>query len=107
VARQWKKTVGGLDVLEQDARGWTGALDIAQLRTVCTLSFIESRVPVLGKELAPLGLDPGYNWRRGRPVLAAWYDRSRTNTIFTKMEADRWFGCATRPSRAMSTRSRR
>lgn len=76
-------------MLEQDARGWTGALDIAQLRTVSALSYIESRIPVLGKELGPLGLDPAHDWRLSRPNLAAWYGRTRINPIFSNIEADR------------------
>lgn len=88
IARQWKKTLSGFDVLDQDAKGWTRGLDIAQLRAVCTIIWIETRMPEIGAQLHPFGIKPDFDWRDGRPTLAAWYARWRPNPIFSKIEAD-------------------
>ncbi|MBM3503683.1 MAG: glutathione S-transferase [Alphaproteobacteria bacterium] len=70
--RQWDKVVRGLDRLERDAPGFAAALDIGQICVAGALSRLDYRVKPIGELLSPI--DPTYEWRRGRPTLARWYD---------------------------------
>jgi glutathione S-transferase len=79
VDRNWRKVSRCLDELEIDAAGY-GALTIGQVRAVGALSFLELKMPGLGKSLA--GLDPDFAWRAGRPRLAAWYERIAHEPMF-------------------------
>jgi len=71
VRRCWSKVTGILDQMEKDARTYAG-LDIAQVRGVGALSFLDLKMKQVGEDV--VGLDPGYRWREGRPRLAAWYE---------------------------------
>lgn len=79
IARSWTKVVRILDQLEHDVLRY-GRLDIAQARTVGALQFLRLKMPETGR--AAVGLDPGFDFRRGRPRLAAWLARMETNAIF-------------------------
>ena len=87
VERQWKKTLAALDQLERDALGWTGALDIAQIRAACSIRFVANNIPAHGTALGVF--DTAYDWRATRPMLAAWYARASADPIFTPIQADR------------------
>lgn len=80
IARTWSKVTRGLDQLERDAQSF-GLLTIGQVRAVGALAFLDLKMTGLGE--AVQGLDPGFAWRAGRPMLAAWYERARQNPIFS------------------------
>ncbi|MEQ8370601.1 MAG: glutathione S-transferase family protein [Alphaproteobacteria bacterium] len=82
VERAWRKVVKGLDRMEQDAAE-PGPFDAAQIFTAGAVSFVEAVAANVGKALA--GLDPAYDWRAGRPVLAAWYDQVKTRPSLRKV----------------------
>lgn len=79
VRRTWGKVLAILDGMEREANG-QGALDIAQLRAVGALSFLGLKMTQVGGQLP--GLDPAYDWRAGRPALAAWFNRVAADAIF-------------------------
>jgi glutathione S-transferase len=79
VRRTWGKVLAILDRMESEAQG-QGPLDIAQVRAVGALSFIDLKMSQVGGQLP--GLDPGCDWREGRPALAAWFTRVSTDAIF-------------------------
>ena len=81
VERQWAKMMRAFDQFERDAGGFAPQLDIAQVRLVGAIAFIEPRIEdVLGKDLE--WIDPGYEWREGRAALAAWYGKTSSDPIF-------------------------
>jgi glutathione S-transferase len=79
IARNWLKITRGLDALEQEAPGF-GALDIGQARAVGAISFIALKIPPTSA--ASPHVDPGFDWRVGRPALAAWFERLSAMEIF-------------------------
>jgi glutathione S-transferase len=79
VDRCWNKLQAMLDQMETDCR-MHDTLDIAQLRGVGALSFIDLKMAQVGEQLA--GLDPSYDWRTGRPRLAGWYVALSAEPLF-------------------------
>ncbi|HSN70489.1 MAG TPA: glutathione S-transferase N-terminal domain-containing protein [Steroidobacteraceae bacterium] len=77
--RCWGKVVRILDRMEQDVATY-GSLDIAQVRGVGALAFLDLKTSTVLESAA--GLDPTFEWRRGRPQLSAWYDRLSVDPIF-------------------------
>lgn len=71
VERQWLKIVRALDQMERDASTHRG-FHIGHICTAGGLSRLDYRVPAFGAILDDI--DPDYEWRDGRPTLAAWYD---------------------------------
>lgn len=80
VRRCWNKVMGILDQMERDAGSYVG-LDIAQMRDVGALSFLDLKMKQVGEDVVEL--DPGYRWRDGRPRLAAWYESVAGMPMFT------------------------
>jgi len=80
VQRCWRKVVGILDRMETDSPGCTGR-DIAQLRGVGALSFIDLKIRQVGGQIG--GIDPRFDWRSGRPRLAAWYESLSRDPVFS------------------------
>jgi glutathione S-transferase len=62
MAGQKKKFLQGLDALEKDAKDLSGGLTIGHITVACALGYLDFRYADLG-------------WRKGRPKLAAWYDK--------------------------------
>lgn len=77
--RTWGKVTAILDRMEAEAPG-RDALDMAQVRAVGALSFLDLKMAQVGRQLP--GLDPAYDWRRGRPRLAAWYSECASLAMF-------------------------
>jgi glutathione S-transferase len=77
--RCWNKITHVLDQIERDVPSY-GDLDIAQLRTIGALQFLELKMAQIGREAR--GLDPAYNFRQGRPALAEWFLRASGAEIF-------------------------
>lgn len=86
IARAWSKVLGILDRMERDVASH-GALCIAQLRGVGALAFLDLKIGQIGGSV--VGIDPGFEWRDGRPVLAGWYRRCARNRIFHQPLATR------------------
>lgn len=81
VSRCWSKVLGILDQMERDAPGY-GGLDIAQVRGVGALSFLDLKMGQVGEQVE--SMDPGYDWRSGRPRLAGWYAALSADPIFQR-----------------------
>jgi glutathione S-transferase len=67
----WPKIIRGLDRLEKDAqRGWK-RFDVGHASMLHAISYIGFRA-----EFYPAKdpLYPSFDWRKGRPALATWYD---------------------------------
>jgi glutathione S-transferase len=79
VARCWDKVLRILDQMEREATGH-GALDIAQVRGVGALAFLDLKVRQIGTDA--VGLDPDFAWRSGRSQLASWYARIGADAIY-------------------------
>ena len=62
MAGQKKKFMQGLDALEKEAKDLAGGLTIGQITVACALGYLDFRYADL-------------NWRKGRPKLAAWFDK--------------------------------
>jgi iron complex outermembrane receptor protein len=77
--RCWSKVVGILDRMERDS-GSYGALDIAQVRGVGALAFIDLKAPTV--LAAAAGLDPDFDWREGRARLTRWYEELSPAAMF-------------------------
>jgi len=60
IAGQKKKVLGGLDAFEAEAQSWTDEFDIGRIGAACAVSYLDLRYA-------------DWNWRAGRPRLAAWY----------------------------------
>jgi glutathione S-transferase len=80
VLRQWAKMERAMDLFEKEAPTF-GDLEMAQVRLMGALSFIAPRMKDFGEKL--VDIDPTHDWRAGRPVLSAWYDRLADDPIFT------------------------
>lgn len=59
---QKRKIVQSLDLLEKEAKELGGGLTIGQITVACALGYLDFRFGDM-------------NWRKGRPKLAAWYDK--------------------------------
>jgi len=79
--RFFGKVVRGLDAFEAEVDRFPAALDIAQLRLVGALAFIEERLPAVSATVN--NLIPAHRWRDGRPRLVARYERREKDPIFT------------------------
>lgn len=82
ITRQWSKVVRCLDWFERDAPGFARELDIAQVRAVGAISFVELKMGLVGEAIE--AIDPKYDWRAGRPNLARWYDGVKNLPCFTE-----------------------
>lgn len=81
VARNWEKLVRAVDQLNRDARQWNGRLDIGQIRSRCSLAFLDRYMAQMATMID--GLDGAYDWRKGRPALRRWFDRWAENPVFS------------------------
>lgn len=79
VRRAWGKVTAILDRMEAEVPGY-GALDIGQVRTVGALCFLDLKMAQVGGQLP--GMDPAYDWRRGRPRLARWHSAVAAAPMF-------------------------
>jgi len=59
---QKRKLAQALDQLEKEAKDLAGGLTIGQVTVACALGYLDFRFGDM-------------NWRKGRPKLAAWYDK--------------------------------
>ena len=59
---QKRKVFGGLRALEAEAVSWGDAFGIVQIGVVCALGYLDFRFA-------------DWNWRKGHPNLAAWFER--------------------------------
>jgi len=59
---QKRKLAQALDQLEKEAKDLAGGLTIGQVAVACALGYLDFRFGDM-------------NWRKGRPKLAAWYDK--------------------------------
>jgi glutathione S-transferase len=82
ISRTWNKVVRCLDWFERDAPTFSDALDIAQVRAVGAISFVELKMGLVGDAIE--AVDPRYDWRDGRPQLAHWYERVKDKPCFTQ-----------------------
>jgi hypothetical protein len=65
--------------MERDANGYED-LDIAQVRGVGALSFVDLKMRQVGEQVS--GIDPAYDWRQGRPTLSRWYGVLSVDPVF-------------------------
>ncbi len=79
IQRCWSKVTRILEQMERDAISYAG-LDIAQMRGVGALSFLDLKIRQIGGQAT--GLDPDFDWRAGRPHLAAWYESLSRDRVF-------------------------
>ena len=61
---QKRKILGGLDALEAEVTTWGDSFDIGQIGAACVCSYLDFRFA-------------DWNWRAGRPRLAAWFERAQ------------------------------
>jgi len=68
----WPKILRSFDEMEAEADGWGDGLDIGHICTLHALSYLD-----FGSKFyeAVDPLYPRYDFREGRPRLAAWYER--------------------------------
>lgn len=59
---QKRKLAQALDQLEKEAKDLAGGLTIGQVTVACALGYLDFRFGDM-------------NWRKGRPKLAAWFDK--------------------------------
>ena len=64
VEGQKRKILGGLDALEAEAGTWDDEFDIGQIGAACVCGYLDFRFA-------------DWNWRAGRPRLAAWFERAQ------------------------------
>ncbi len=62
VAGQKRKIFGGLDALEVEAQAWSDEFDIGRIAVASVPGYLDFRFN-------------DWNWRAGRPHLAAWFER--------------------------------
>lgn len=74
VERLWGKVLRGLDRMERDVPSYV-PLTIGAICTAGVLSRIDYRIGVIGGP--PTKIPADYQWRAGRPALAAWYEQVR------------------------------
>lgn len=60
---QKRKIFGALDALEAEADPWGEEFKIGQIGAACACGYLDFRFP-------------DWNWRSGRPQLAAWFERA-------------------------------
>ena len=60
---QKRKIMGGLDALESEVAAWGEDFDIGQIGAACVCGYLDFRFG-------------DWNWRAGRPKLAAWFERA-------------------------------
>ena len=92
LARCWGRVTRILDQMERDVPGYT-RLDIGQMRTMGALLFMQLKMRQIGE--AGIGLDPRYDFRAGRPALAAWFKSMARKKLFRQPLA----GITTSPNR--------
>ena len=63
VAGQRRKIFGGVDALEAEAASWADEFNIGQIGAACVCGYLDFRFA-------------DWNWRPGRPQLAAWFERT-------------------------------
>ena len=63
VEGQKRKILGGLDALEAEVTTWGDSFDIGQIGAACVCGYLDFRFA-------------DWNWRAGRPRLAAWFERA-------------------------------
>jgi glutathione S-transferase len=63
VEGQKRKILGSLDVLEGEVTTWGDDFDIGQIGAACVCGYLDFRFA-------------DWNWRAGRPKLAAWFERA-------------------------------
>lgn len=69
----WPKIERGLDRLEAEAKeGWDG-FDIGHVGMLQMISYTDFRNEFYGEDDP---VNPGYQWRKGRPALSAWFDEA-------------------------------
>ena len=68
----WPKYIRALDKFESEAAGW-GDFDIGHASLLHALSYLGFRAEFYE---AKDPIHPNFNWREGRPALAAWYDEA-------------------------------
>jgi glutathione S-transferase len=78
IARCWSKIVAILDQIERDVPGYQ-RLDIGQFRTVGALQFLQLKMASVA---TAAGLDPGFDFTQGRPLLASWYKPLTRKKLF-------------------------
>jgi len=61
---QKRKILGGLDALEAESGTWDDEFDIGQIGAACVCGYLDFRFA-------------DWNWRAGRPRLAAWFERAQ------------------------------
>lgn len=59
---QQRKIAQALDLLEKETKDLAGGLTIGHITVACALGYLDFRFGDM-------------NWRKGRPKLAAWYDK--------------------------------
>ena len=64
VEGQKRKILGSLDVLEAEVTNWGDDFDIGQIGAACVCGYLDFRFA-------------DWNWRAGRPRLAAWFERAQ------------------------------
>jgi glutathione S-transferase len=75
--RERRKIVNALDRMEQEAPDFAAApFHIGHVCMAGGLSYLDLRNPIREHALEPGDAD--FDWRAGRPRLAAWYDAVRT-----------------------------
>lgn len=76
----WPKIERGLDKLEAEAvRGWD-VFDIGHVGMLQMISYTDFRNHFYG-DSDPV--NPGYNWRKGRPALSMWFDETAKRSSVT------------------------
>jgi glutathione S-transferase len=81
IARQWSKVLRCMDHLEALAPGFK-RLDIGQVRTVGSLSFIDKTFDLVIGLMETDALPDKFDWREGRPHLTKWYETLSTDRMF-------------------------
>jgi glutathione S-transferase len=79
VQRTWTKVTAILDRMEAEA-GSQGTPDIGQFRAVGALSFLDLKIAQVGGQLP--AIDAAFDWRDGRPALAAWFGGLSGDPVF-------------------------
>ncbi|GEQ98490.1 glutathione S-transferase [Iodidimonas gelatinilytica] len=78
----WPKIERGLDHLENDAKKGWDRFDIGHVSMLQMISYTDFRNKFYG-DADPV--NPGYNWRKDRPALSAWFDEA------TQRDSVKWF----------------
>jgi glutathione S-transferase len=70
--RLWPKYIRALDMLDGQAAGWSD-FDVGHASLLHAISYLGFRAEFYA---AKDPIHPDFNWREGRPALAAWYDKA-------------------------------